>query len=114
MDTGERLRKGLEEKALDHILHGLKIQGVKKVALMLGDADENAKIRCLSLGFRFTGHEICYDIVYQPRITKFLSDAQEAGCSIHTGLEMLIGQGKLQFEAFTGYHYPRSVKIDLS
>ena len=65
-------------------------------------------------GFHFTGHEICYDIVYQPRITKFLSDAQAAGCSIHTGLEMLIGQGKLQFEAFTGYHYPRSVKIDIS
>ena len=65
-------------------------------------------------GFRFTGREICYDIVYQPRITKFLSDAQAAGCSIHTGLEMLIGQGKLQFEAFTGYHYPRGVKIDIS
>ena len=65
-------------------------------------------------GFHFTGHEICYDIVYQPKITKFLSDAQAAGCSIHTGLEMLIGQGKLQFEAFTGYHYPRSVKIDIS
>ena len=47
-------------------------------------------------------------------MTKFLSDAQAAGCTLHFGQEMLIAQGRLQFEAFTGYHYPRSVEIDLS
>ena len=64
-------------------------------------------------GFAFTGREICYDILTKPKMTKFLSDAQAAGCSLHFGQEMLIAQGKLQFEAFTGYHYPAGVAIDL-
>ena len=64
-------------------------------------------------GFRLTGSEICYDIVTKPRETKFLADARAAGCSVHYGLEMLIAQGRLQFEAFTGYHFPRSVQLDL-
>ncbi len=65
-------------------------------------------------GFRFTGREICYDIITKPEKTKFLSDAQAAGCTLHYGKEMLIAQGRLQFEAFTGYHYPRNVAIEIS
>lgn len=65
-------------------------------------------------GFRLTGREICYDIITKPKETKFLADAKAAGCTVHYGIEMLIAQGKLQFEAFTGYHYPRSVQPDLS
>ncbi len=59
--------------------------------------------------FRFTGNEIAYDIVYKPRMTKFLKDAQKKGCTLHFGSEMLISQGKLQFESFTGYHYPKDL-----
>lgn len=58
-------------------------------------------------GFRFTGREIVYDIIYKPKMTKLLSEAQKAGCTLHYGEEMLLEQGKLQFELFTGYHYPR-------
>ena len=57
-------------------------------------------------GFPYTGREIVYDIIYKPRMTKVLQEAEKAGCRIHFGSEMLIEQGKLQFEAFTGYHYP--------
>lgn len=59
--------------------------------------------------FEFTGNEICYDIIYKPRMTKFLKDAKEKGCKLHFGDEMLFEQGKLQFEAFTGYHYPKQI-----
>ena len=48
-------QKGLEEKALAHILRGLKIQGVKKVVLIIDDTNENAKNLNLSFGFHFTG-----------------------------------------------------------
>lgn len=48
-------QKGLEEKALEHILRGLRIQGVKKVILMIDNANKNAKRICLSFGFQFTG-----------------------------------------------------------
>ena len=47
--------KGLEKKALEHILRGLKIQGVKKVLLTIDNAYENAKELYLSFGFQFTG-----------------------------------------------------------
>ena len=48
-------QKGLEEKALEHILRGLKIQGVRKVVLIIDSANENAKNLYLFFGFHFTG-----------------------------------------------------------
>ena len=60
-------------------------------------------------GFRFTGKEIVYDIIYKPKMTKLLREAEKAGCTLHFGEEMLLEQGKLQFEAFTGYHYPKEL-----
>lgn len=47
--------KGFEEKALEHILRGLKIQGVKKVILLIDDENKIAKKLCLSFGFQFKG-----------------------------------------------------------
>ena len=48
-------KKGLEEKALEHILRGLKIQGVKKVIFFVDDANEEAKNLYLSFGFDLAG-----------------------------------------------------------
>ena len=61
--------------------------------------------------FHFSGKEIAYDIVYKPKYTKFLLAAEKAGCSLKFGWDMLMEQGKLQFESFTGYHYPKDVEI---
>jgi 3-dehydroquinate dehydratase/shikimate dehydrogenase len=61
--------------------------------------------------FRFIGSEIVYDLVYKPHETKFLARANAAGCRIQYGIDMLVQQGKLQFEAFTGYHYPQWASI---
>jgi len=57
--------------------------------------------------FHFSGKEIAYDLVYKPHLTRFLSRAQAAGCRLQFGIDMLVRQGKLQFESFTGYHYPK-------
>lgn len=64
-------------------------------------------------GFEFTGKEIAYDIIYKPKMTQFLREAEKKGCTLHFGSEMLFEQGKLQFEAFTGYHYPPGIEVDL-
>lgn len=61
--------------------------------------------------FHFSGKEIAYDIVYKPKYTKFLIAAEKAGCSLKFGWDMLMEQGKLQFESFTGYHYPKDVDV---
>ncbi|MGE4453927.1 MAG: type I 3-dehydroquinate dehydratase [Sphaerochaeta sp.] len=62
---------------------------------------------------QFTGKEIAYELVYKPKETEFLKKAKAAGCTIIPGELMLKEQGKLQFEAFSGYHYPHWVKIEL-
>ncbi len=66
---------------------------------------------CPSL--EFCGNETVYELIYKPPLTPFLSKAEKAGCTIIGGAQMLMEQGKLQFEAFTGYHYPYWVQVDL-
>jgi 3-dehydroquinate dehydratase/shikimate dehydrogenase len=63
--------------------------------------------------FRFSGNEIVYELVYRPRETVFLKRAIEAGCQVIEGRDMLMEQGKLQFESFTGYHYPHWIEPEL-
>lgn len=63
--------------------------------------------------FEFTGKEYVYDLIYKPDHTSFLQKAAECGCKTYNGKRMLLEQGKLQFESFTGYHYPHWIKPEL-
>lgn len=47
--------KGLGKKAFEYILRGFKIQGVRKVILMINKTNTIAKKLYLSFGFQFTG-----------------------------------------------------------
>lgn len=47
--------KGFGKKAFEYVLRGLKIQGVKKVILMIDNANKTAEKRCRSFGFQFMG-----------------------------------------------------------
>ena len=57
-------------------------------------------------GLELTGKEVVYDLIYKPHFTKLLARAEKSGCELCFGIDMLVEQGKLQFEEFTGYHYP--------
>lgn len=50
--------------------------------------------------------KICYDLIYNPLQTRFLSMAEEAGAKTINGLEMLILQGSKSFELWTGKSFP--------
>lgn len=50
----------------------------------------------------FTPGSIAYDIVYNPLATRFLREAEEAGCTTISGLEMFLHQGLAQFRLWTG------------
>lgn len=63
--------------------------------------------------FLFRGDEIVYELVYQPRETPFFKRASRAGCRVVGGAQMLLEQGKLQFEAFSGYHYPHWITPEI-
>jgi shikimate dehydrogenase len=49
------------------------------------------------------------DIVYNPTKTRLLKDAEAVGARIVSGLEMLIYQGAIAFEIWTGYQAPIEV-----
>jgi shikimate dehydrogenase len=50
----------------------------------------------------FPEHAAVYDLVYNPRETKLVRDARDAGLPATTGLGMLIEQAALAFEIWTG------------
>jgi shikimate dehydrogenase len=54
-------------------------------------------------------HFIVADIVYNPYKTRLLADAEKAGARTINGLEMLIWQGALAFEKWTGRKAPLNV-----
>jgi shikimate dehydrogenase len=60
------------------------------------------------------GGKICYDLVYNPLETTFLSLAESAGAETIGGLDMLIHQGSRSFEIWTGKTFPvEKVKSEL-
>ena len=60
---------------------------------------------CVPANTLRSGH-IIFDMVYRPLKTRLVQDAEAAGCVVIGGLEMLIQQGALQFERWTGQRAP--------
>jgi shikimate 5-dehydrogenase len=52
---------------------------------------------------------VAFDMVYDPRETRFLREARAAGAATVSGLEMLLHQAVGQFEAWTGMKAPLEV-----
>ncbi|HEY77891.1 MAG TPA: shikimate dehydrogenase [Dehalococcoidia bacterium] len=50
-----------------------------------------------------------FDIVYNPRETRLLTEAKEKGCPVVYGYRMLLYQAARQFELFTGHQAPLPV-----
>jgi shikimate dehydrogenase len=55
---------------------------------------------------------LAVDIVYTPEETPFLAAARAAGLKTLPGLPMLIYQGALAFELWTGVHAPVEVMFE--
>jgi len=49
---------------------------------------------------------LVYDVVYNPLETRLLADAKKAGARTLSGLSMLVYQGALSFELWTGKEAP--------
>jgi shikimate dehydrogenase len=54
-----------------------------------------------------------FDAVYNPRRTKLIQDAENAGCKTILGMEMFLGQAYVQFELWTGEKAPRRVMREI-
>ena len=55
---------------------------------------------------------VVYDMVYNPSITPFLSEAQQAGARVVGGLGMLIHQGAAAFLKWTGKEAPIDIMME--
>ena len=60
----------------------------------------------------FREGQVVFDMVYRPHETKFLGDANKAGCKLVYGIEMLVHQAALQFETWTGEAAPVNAMRD--
>ncbi len=49
---------------------------------------------------------VVFDVVYNPVKTRLMAEAEEAGAQTIGGLDMLVGQGALAFELWTGVKAP--------
>tara|TARA_B100001123_G_scaffold244838_2_gene273759 strand:+ start:8148 stop:9596 length:1449 start_codon:yes stop_codon:yes gene_type:complete len=52
---------------------------------------------------------LVYDLVYNPPITRLMTDAKKSGCEVIGGLSMLVSQALLQFQWWTGEDCPESI-----
>jgi shikimate dehydrogenase len=87
------VEEGLEE-------HDIIIQGTP-----IGMAPGREGETCVPADALRPDH-VVFDMVYKPLKTRLVQDAEEAGCAVISGLEMLIQQGALQFERWTGQRAP--------
>ena len=62
-----------------------------------------------ALSSQLRGARLAYDLVYNPQETRFLREAQAAGCDLLVGLQMLVAQAVEQFRLWTGKHAPPDV-----
>jgi len=90
-----------------------KIKIIKK-----GEMEEIAKkmdliINCTPVGMKendplllsadvFSAKQLVFDLIYNPKKTKLLQEAEKKGAKILNGLGMLVYQGALSFEEWTG------------
>eukprot|EP00669_Euglena_mutabilis_P006097 TRINITY_DN1827_c0_g1_i1.p1 TRINITY_DN1827_c0_g1~~TRINITY_DN1827_c0_g1_i1.p1 ORF type:complete len:312 (-),score=26.84 TRINITY_DN1827_c0_g1_i1:235-1170(-) len=56
----------------------------------------------------FAKQPVTMDLAYRPRRTALLQQAQAAGCATIEGIDLLIEQGLVQFELWTGCPAPRA------
>ena len=63
-------------------------------------------------GTPFPAQAAVYDLVYNPRRTLLVRQAQAAGLPATTGLGMLIEQAALSFERWTGPRVPRTALLE--
>jgi 3-dehydroquinate dehydratase/shikimate dehydrogenase len=59
--------------------------------------------------YKFSGKELVIDLIYNPSKTRCLIRAEEAGCKILNGYDILLRQARYQYEHFMGKEFPASL-----
>jgi len=96
--------RGMGSEGLDDIKHKVDIVINTTSIGMHPDVDERPADPTI-----FPAGTLFSDLVYNPRITRWLREARELGSVVHGGLGMFIYQGAYAFEYWTGIQAPVQV-----
>ncbi len=97
---------GLDSSAISTVAKECAlIVNATSVGMSGGPAPDESPLPISGLG----PSQAVFDVVYRPEATPLLAQATEVGCQTIGGLEMLVIQGALSFELWTG----RSAPIDV-
>ena len=111
----------IDEKKAADLIKNLKsinnnieiVQIFSKNELEIAAKDSDLIVNCTPIGMKemdpellpetvFTGGQFVFDLIYNPEKTKLLKTAEKCGCKTINGLGMLVYQGALSFEKWTG------------
>jgi shikimate dehydrogenase len=95
----------LESKDLGRLESGIQLIVNATPIGMFPDSDHSAWPE----GFPFPQGAAVYDLVYNPRQTRLVREAQAAGLRAMTGLGMLVEQAALSFACWTGRDVAREI-----
>lgn len=109
-----------EKKAEELVKHIQKMYGekIKIERINKNDIEEKVKesnllVNCTPIGMKesdpelvseevFSRNHVVYDLIYNPERTKLLQGAERKGAKVVNGLGMLVYQGAISFERWTG------------
>lgn len=114
VENGERLAADLagfdESNALRVLPIGESREAVRQSTLVVNATPVGTHPNVNRTPWEYAGdfhdEQIVYDLVYNPQLTRLLSEASDQGAATIDGLNMLIGQAAASFALWTGREMP--------
>jgi shikimate dehydrogenase len=112
-DIDEKKAKELVEQVMKSAPKNVKLHVVDKKNIEKIAKESNLLVNCTPIGMKesdiellpeevFNSNHVVYDLIYNPTRTKLLKSAEKKGAKVVNGLGMLIYQGAISFEKWTG------------
>lgn len=112
-DLDENKAKEVVEQVKKFAGENLKISVIDKNEIEKTAKESNLLVNCTPVGMKesdsvllteevFNSSQVVYDLIYNPAKTKLLQSAEKKGAKIVNGLGMLVYQGAISFERWTG------------
>ncbi len=111
----------IDRKRAEELVEQIMKSAEKNVKISIADKnsieniakESNLLVNCTPIGMKesdpellsdevFNSEQVVYDLIYNPPKTKLLKSAEKKGAKIVNGLGMLVYQGAISFERWTG------------